>query len=84
MPVKFVDIKLDYITGVTTKIKKSDSGKLIGTIQIEGEITPELIARLLNLQKQGVPLFASIGTDQLAMDLKIEAFHPITGEIGKP
>ncbi len=81
MVIKFIDIKLDNVRGITTKVKTGDNHELIGTIQIEVLVTPAIIARLLNLQKQGIPLFAAVGTDQLSFDLRIEEIDSLTGEI---
>jgi len=81
MPLQIVDLKIENVKGITTKIKMDDNGNLIGAIQVEANVNPAIIARLLNLQRQRMPLFITIGTDQLAMDLQIQAVNPITGEL---
>ena len=80
MPVKIVDLKIENIKGITTSTKVDDNGELIGAIRVEAIVNPIIIARLLNLQRQRVPLFITIGTDQIAMDLQIATINPITGE----
>jgi hypothetical protein len=82
LAVKLIDIKIDNIQAVTTKVKKGDNpNELIGVIQIEAPVNPGVIARLLNLQKQGVPIYASISTDQLCFDLTVTEVNNVTGEI---
>ncbi len=81
MAVKIVDLKIENIRGITTSTKIDDNGELVGAIKVEAQVNPSIIARLLNLQKQRVPLFITIGTDQLAMDLQIACINPITGEM---
>ena len=81
MAVKIVDLKIENIRGITTKTKVDDQGELVGAIQVEAQVNPAIIARLLNLQRQRVPLFITIGTDQLALDLRIESVNPMTGEV---
>ena len=81
MPVRIIDLKIETIKGITTRTEMNDEGKLLGTIQVKAEVNPGIIARLLNLQRQHVPLFITIGTDQLAMDLRIDEVNPMTGEM---
>ena len=68
-----VEIKFNAVEKVGIKTKLDEENKeLIGTITVEGLINPSQVARLLNLQKTGAPLFMLIGSDQAMMDLSVE------------
>ena len=63
-----VEIFVSDISKLTTKTKVDD-GIFTTTVQFEARIPVQSIARLLNLQRQGAPLFATIGSPQASMDL---------------
>jgi len=65
-----VEIMLGEISNVVTRTKATP--KLITTIQFEAQVPPANIARLVNLQRQGTPLLATISSPQAVMDLAIE------------
>ncbi len=64
-----VEINLTAIEELSVKSKVTDQG-LMSTIQMECKMHPADIARIMNLEKQGCPLYAIIGTNQAAMDLQ--------------
>ncbi len=64
-----VEIFIPEITRLTTKTKVEE-GILITTVQFEARMPVASVARVLNLQRQGVPLTACIESPQAAMDLE--------------
>lgn len=73
MPVK---IEIKRIADISFKFKK---GALI--LSMETNLLPGDVARLLNLDRQGVPLHGEIVSDQAELDLKFELIDTVTGEI---
>lgn len=63
-----IDILLPEISSLSTSTKWGDTG-LITTIKFDAKIHPGVLARILNLQRQGASLIATIGSSQAAMDL---------------
>jgi hypothetical protein len=63
-----VEILIPEVKKLTTKTKVED-GELVTVFQFEARVRVASLARLLNLQRQGVPLTASIESPQAAMDL---------------
>jgi len=63
-----VEILLPDITGLATKTRVDEQG-LVTTIKFEVKIHPASLARILNLQRQGAPLLATIGSPQATLDL---------------
>ena len=61
-------------------ILKAQDGKTV--VQFETRITPGDFARLLNLQRQGMPITAVFESPQAALDLKFEELNLNTGEVG--
>jgi len=66
-----VEILLPDITKLSTKTRVDDQG-LVTTVQFDVKIHPAMLARILNLQRQGAPLLATIGSPQASMDLYIQ------------
>lgn len=75
-----VEIILPDITGLSTKTKFDDNG-LVTSIRFDTKIHPGALARILNLQRQGAPLIATIGSPQATMDLYVheDAAPQLTG-----
>ncbi|MGQ9676551.1 MAG: hypothetical protein ACUVX1_12890 [Chloroflexota bacterium] len=63
-----VEILLPDITALITKTRFDDGG-LVTTIQFNSKVHPGMLARILNLQRQGCPLLAAISSPQATMDL---------------
>ena len=66
-----VDILVPEITRLATKTRIEGEDGQVTTIQFSAKISPTAIARLLSLQRQGVSIYASIGSNQAVMDLTI-------------
>jgi len=64
-----VEILVGEITGLVTKTRVEGDAGLLTTLQFTGKIPPAAVARLINLQQQGAPLYAAIGSSQAVMDL---------------
>lgn len=62
-----IEILINDVAKLSTKTKWEEG--LVTTIQFETRIHPALLARLLNIQRQQVPIFLTIGTSQAMMDL---------------
>mgnify|MGYP001155232683 CR=1 FL=1 len=78
-----IEILIPDISKLSTN-KKFDQDGLVSTIQFDAKVHPASIARLLNMQRQGVPLIVSISSPQASMDLNIQEEHPnAEGEEGK-
>jgi hypothetical protein len=69
--MKKVEILLPDITNLSTRTKFDDQGQ-VTTIQFSAKIHPGVLARILNLQRQGAPLLATIGSPQVSMDLYVQ------------
>jgi hypothetical protein len=69
--MKKVEILLPDITNLSTRTKFDDQGQ-VTTIQFNAKIHPGMLARILNLQRQGAPLLATIGSPQASMDLYVQ------------
>jgi len=70
-----VEIFIPEISKLTTK-SKVEEGVLITTVQFEARMHVGSVARILNLQRQGAPLMASIASPQAAMDLQFADMTP--------
>jgi len=70
-----VDILISDVTKLSTRTKVDD-GILTTQIQFEARVPVASIARILNLQRQGAPIMATLGSAQAVMDLQ---FSEITG-----
>jgi hypothetical protein len=66
-----VEVFLPDITGLATKTKFNDEG-LVTTIRFDTKVHPGVLARILNLQRQGCPLLATIGSPQATLDLYVQ------------
>ena len=66
-----VEIVITDITGLVTRTKVVE-GALVTTLQLQAKIPVPDIARILNLQRQNVPIFAVIGSPQGALHLNIK------------
>jgi len=71
-----IKIELKRIGDISFKFKK---GTLLLTM--ETNLHPGDIARLINLDRQDVPLYGFIATDQAEMDLRFDAVSAVTGEV---
>ena len=69
--MKKVEILLPDITNLSTRTRFDDQGQ-VTTIQFSTKIHPGILARILNLQRQGAPLLATIASPQAAMDLYVQ------------
>lgn len=76
-----VEILLPDITGLSTRTKFDDQGQ-VTIIQFSAKIHPGMLARILNLQRQGAPLLATIGSPQASMDLYVQEER--AGELTDP
>ena len=65
-----VEIKIEGITDIQAAVKLDDLG-LKTVLKFDTRIAPQVLARILNLQKQGCPITMLISSDQAAMDLEI-------------
>lgn len=66
-----VEVLLPDITGLATKTQFNDEG-LVTTIKFDTKIHPGVLARILNLQRQGCPLLAVISSPQATLDLYVQ------------
>jgi len=66
-----VEIVITDITRLVPRTRVVE-GALVTTLQLQAKIPVPDIARILNLQRQDVPIFAVIGSPQGALDLKLE------------
>jgi len=78
-----VEIFIPEITRLTTRTKVEE-GILITTVQFEARVPVGSIARILNLQRQGAPLMASIASPQASMDLQFEELRQKKAETEVP
>lgn len=65
-----VELLIGDVSNVTTRTKATP--QLVTTISFDAKVHPAIIARLLNLQRQGAPLLVAISSPQAIMDLAIE------------
>jgi len=70
-----VEIFIPEISKLVTKTRVED-GILISTVQFEARVPVANLARILNLQRQGAPLMASIASPQATMDLQFAELRP--------
>ncbi len=66
-----VQVVIDSITDLVIRTRVKD-GALITTLQFQARIPVPGIARVLDLQRRGVPITATIASPQAAMDLDTE------------
>lgn len=66
-----VEVLLPDITALATKTKFTDGG-LVTTIRFDTKVHPGVLARILNLQRLGCPLLATISSPQATLDLYIQ------------
>ncbi len=66
-----VEILVPDISKLSTRTKVDD-GVLTTQIQFEARVPVANIARILNLQRQGAPIMATIGSAQATMDLFVQ------------
>lgn len=64
-----VEITSRNVQKLQLATKVDDEGDLMVKVSVESKLHPGDIARLLNLQKNGAPLFFSIGSQQAQLDL---------------
>lgn len=70
-----VRIKCQKISNLSARTKfDPDSGDQLTTLTIETYMEPGTLARILNLQKQRVPFYFELGSDQAIMDLESIGF----------
>ena len=78
-----LEIKISNIRAIATatKTEQDKDGRMVQTTKLtfEASISPTDQARISNLARQPVPLFATLGTDQKCMDVLFVDTH--TGEI---
>jgi len=79
--MKKVEILLPDITNLSTRTKFDDQGQ-VTTIKFDTKVHPGVLARILNLQRQGAPLLAIIGSPQASMDLYVQEER--AGELTDP
>lgn len=77
-----VEVLISDISELRTKTRLDEQGQ-ITTVQFDAKIKPALIARILNLQRQGAPLLVSIGSPQATMDLDINEYSAHAEAEGK-
>lgn len=65
-----VEILIQDVSNLTTKTRLEE-GVMVTTIKFDAVASPSSIARLLNLQRQRIPIMVSIGSPQAMMDLEI-------------
>lgn len=66
-----VQVVIDSITDLVIRTRVKD-GALVSTLQFQARVPVPSIARILDLQRRGVPITATIATPQAAMDLDIQ------------
>lgn len=64
-----VEVTSKNVQKLQLATKVDDEGDLTVKVSVESKLHPGDIARLLNLQKNGAPLFFSIGSQQAQLDL---------------
>lgn len=77
-----IELRIDQviIKGISSHYDE-DSKSMVTSFKIQTGARVEDVARIMNLQSQGAPLYCIIGSEQALMDLKIEAVKLGTGEL---
>ena len=71
-----IAIRCDMISNLSARTKfDPDTGDQIVVLSIETYMSPGTLARILNLQKQRVPFYFLLGSDQAEMDIEVVAFQ---------
>ena len=65
-----VEIMIGEVTKLITRTKMDDG--LTTTLQFDAKVPVHNIARILNLQRQGIPLIVTVTSPQAQMDLNIQ------------
>lgn len=73
-----VEIQIENARDI--KVSTSLKGEIVAKVQFEATISPVVIARLLNMQKQG-PISVLFSSSQLAMDLGISMIVEKDGQL---
>lgn len=67
-----VQIVIGDVANLSMKtVKGKDAPEPVTTVSFQTKMMPSTLARLLNLQRQGVPLMATLGSPQALMDLEV-------------
>lgn len=70
-----IKIRCDRVSNMSARSKfDPDTGDQLITLSIESYMSPAVLARILNLQKQRVPFYFELGSNQAALDLEMIAF----------
>ena len=70
-----IKIRCDMVSNISARSKfDPDTGDQLITLSIETYMAPATLARILNLQKQRVPFYFELGSNQATMDLELIAF----------
>ena len=67
-----VEVLCPEVTKIATRTRIEGEDGLVTTIQFCAKLPPTPIARLLNMQRQGVSLYAIIGSNQTLLDLDVQ------------
>ena len=67
-----VEIVIPEINKIATRTRIEGEDGLVTTIQFCARIPAAPIARLVNLQRQGAPLYVIIGSNQAMMDIALQ------------
>lgn len=67
-----IEVSIKDITNLSLKTRYQDG--LVTTVTFNAKISPVLLARILNLERQQVPLYANIGSSQAIMDILFEDY----------
>lgn len=75
-----VEILMAEITKLASRTRVEGEEGLVTTVQFRTKIPAASIARIINLQRQGAPLYATIGSTQATMDIdsqerRVEQMH---------
>jgi len=77
-----VELKMDMINVKKEGISVDDiTHTLKVTFTIEAKANLDLFSRIVNLQRQGAPLYCIIGSDQAKMDLRVQEVSLVGGEL---
>lgn len=71
MEVKVTILGIEDLSAKTKLLVTERGRKLVTKLTFQADIPPVQLARVLNLQKQGVPLDATIQSPQATMDLDL-------------
>jgi len=70
-----IKVRCDMVSNLSARSKfDPDTGDQLITLSVETYMPPATLARILNLQKQRVPLYFELGSSQAVMDLEVLAF----------